>query len=152
MPLYANHFTFWREESINSVIRAPVARATHRSYMCFIISNHVWAWSRVYRLCRRCPRHWGTAEVIIDEGDANGTNDLSNQGDTDTGMQQKVPIHPNIDDDRDMKGHALIYKRKMTCPYIRIEGHALISGSFFKWKNPRKLHYFAYKGTPLNAR
>ena len=31
MPLYANHFTFWREESINSVIRAPVARATHRT-------------------------------------------------------------------------------------------------------------------------
>ena len=31
MPLYANHFTSWREESINSVIRAPVARATHRT-------------------------------------------------------------------------------------------------------------------------
>ena len=41
----------------------------------------------------------------------NGTNDLSNQGDTDTGMQHKVPIHPNIDDDRDMNDHALISEK-----------------------------------------
>ena len=108
MPLYANHFIFWREESINSVIRAHVARATHRT--C-VSSFPIMSEREVVYIDYVVDVLDIGAEVIIDEGDANGTNDLSNQGDTDTGMQQKVPIHPNIDDDRDMKGHALISEK-----------------------------------------
>ena len=108
MPLYANHFTFWWEESINSVIRAPVARATHRT--C-VSSFPIMSEREVVYIYYVVDVLDIGAEVIIDEGDANGTNDLSNQGDTDTGMHQKFPIHPNIDDDRDMKGHALISEK-----------------------------------------
>ena len=82
MPLYANHFTFWREESINSVIRAPVARATHRT--C-VSSFPIMSEREVVYIDYVVDVLDIGAEVIIDEGDANGTNDLSNQGDTDTG-------------------------------------------------------------------
>ena len=104
MPLYANHFTFWREESINSVIRAPVARACVSSFPIMSEREVVYIDYVVDVLDIG-------AEVIIDEGDANGTNDLSNQGDTDTGMQQKFPMCAFLSMLHVSRGHALISEK-----------------------------------------